>query len=149
MRRNRVIASVVVAALLMAFGAWWGIRPPELVRPPGPPPLAAPAGVASEPLRPPELFGTIEAVHPGVKFLVRSTRPNTPGWDSPQNEHHRKYDLKCWVLVREGLAIRRRDSGRVEVAVGQTVSAWCSGGMYTTNPPLWSADAVVIEPADR
>jgi hypothetical protein len=108
-----------------------------------------PDQLPGQPPRPPELFGTIEAVHPGVKLLVRSARPNTPGWDSPQNEYHRRYDLPCWVLLRAGTSVHRRGGEPVEVVVGQTVSAWCSGPMYTTDPPGWGGDYVVIEPGDR
>jgi hypothetical protein len=155
--RNRVIAAGVVAALVLAVGVWWAARRAEQPRPPeGPPavPVApAPREVASEAARPPELFGTVEAVNRSngavYSFLVRSTTPNTAGWDSEQNAHHRKLDMPCWVLVREGAPVRRRGGGPVEIVVGQTVSAWCSGPMATTYPPGWGADAVVIEPADR
>ena len=155
MRRTPVLVGI---AIMVAFGSGaamgWLLatrqQPPEQQAPPGLVTASAvPDDPPGQPARPPELFGTIEDVHPGVKFLVRSRQPKTPGWDSPQNEYHRRYDIPCWVLLRADTPIHRREDEPVEIAVGQTVSAWCSGGMYTTNPPGWGGDFVVIERGDR
>jgi hypothetical protein len=134
MRRKSLAVVAVVAVLLLAIGVWCAIR-------------------RSEPTRPPELFGKVEAVRHsergGTSFLVRSTEPNLSGWDSEQNAHHRAIDMPCWVSVRNGVQVRHRAGGPAEVAVGQTVSAWCSGPMAESMPPIRGGDFVVIEPDDR
>ena len=134
MQRKRLVAIGFVAVLPLAVGAWWAVR-------------------RSEPSRPPELFGKVEAVRNsergGTSFLIRSTQPNRPGWESEQNAWHRQYGRLCWVTARDSAPIRQREGGRGEVAVGQMVSAWCSGPMAASQPPIWGGDFVVVEPDDR
>jgi hypothetical protein len=135
MKRKHILAvAALVGLLLAAAGGWWVYR-------------------QSEPSRPPELFGKVEAVrhsdYSGSQFLIRSTQPNRPGWDSAQNTYHRQTGLPCWVTVRDAVPVRQRGGGHGEVAVGQTVSVWCSGPMAASMPPIWGGDLVVIEPADR
>ena len=107
MRRMRV---VIGAAVLAAFGAgtvtgWFLATRQPLPGTLAPP--AVPGEVVGQPARPPELFGRVEAVRHseqhGTAFLVRSTKPNSAGWDSEQNVHHRTIDMPCWVGVREGV----------------------------------------------
>ena len=54
---------------------------------------------------------------------------------------HLKARVKC-------MPIRGRKGETAEVAVGQTVSAWCSG-LILSDPPGWGADAVIVEAAGR
>jgi hypothetical protein len=114
---------------------------------------AAEADPPGQPLRPPELFGKVEAVRHlekhGTNILIRSTKPNLAGWDSAQNAYHRSIDMPCWVAIHAGEPGSRRGGGAADLAVGQTVSAWCSGPMYSTDPPQWSGHFVVLEPDNR
>jgi hypothetical protein len=134
MWRKGLVAAIVVLLPLLAIGTWW-------------------VYCRSEPLRPPELFGKVQAIRPAdrgvVSFLVRSTQPNRPGWDSEQNAHHRKTDLRCWVRIRSTVLFPRREGGSGPLAVGDTVSVWCSGPMSASIPAIWGGQFVVIEPADR
>jgi len=134
MRRKRLIAVIVAAAVLVAALFWLTVR-------------------RSEPSRPPEWFGKVVEVRNSAgsctSFLIRFTTPNLAGWDSEQNAFHRKIDMPCWVAIRDGVTVLHRGGGVGELVVGQTVSAWCSGPMAESKPPIWDADFVVIEPDDR
>jgi hypothetical protein len=102
------------------------------------------------PRRAPELYGTVEQIrgegeHSTPMFLIRCRQPDPGMPESEQNVHQRQYDLHVWVWVRNGTPVRRREGGAGQLAVGQTVSAWCSGPQMLTNPVQWPADFVVIE----
>src|SRR5262245_58848168 len=109
MKRNLWLALGIVALLLMA-GAWAMLR-------------------RAEPWRLPEVFGTVEQVRDAgpdspPMFLVRCRQPD-PG----QNANQRGYVGQMWVWVQSGTPVRHRGGGVGQVAVGQTVSAWYSGGV--------------------
>src|SRR3954452_8322026 len=112
MRKPVLLVAGVAAALLLAAGVWWVFG-------------------GGQPSRPPELSGRVEAVRRsgrGVSsFLVRSARPDLPGWRSAGPGRAGGGEVLCWVNAPDAAKVRRRGGGGTgEVEVGQAVSAWCS-----------------------
>jgi hypothetical protein len=163
MTRTRVL---VVVAIVAAFGAGTVTGCLLAVRrqPPGQPAVpetpgqaavpATPTDPPGQPPRPPDFFGRVESVNRteyGIVFQIRSTKPNLAGWDSEQNAYNRRQDWPGYpsVILSKDTPIHRRGGGSCELRVGQTVSAWGTGQAYTTNPPGYEGNFVVIEPDDR
>ncbi len=157
MNRTRRVWVVAIALVLAAAGVQWSARRPPA--PPGDPPVTqpppaggprapAPGGV---PDRPPDLYGVVERLLPDQpdgqqEFFVRSVQPPAGVPESSQNVWERGLPPPHvnGVCVADA-NVRRRSVGPARVAVGQTVSAWCSGEVAATYPAGWSADVVVIE----
>src|SRR5262245_59036470 len=100
----------------------------------------------------PTSFGTVEKVkQPRVpegaplKFLISCRKPESGMRQSAQNAWQRQHCPLVWVLVGEQTQVQKRNAGKAQIAEKQTASAWCSGPMFTTDPPQMFADLVIIE----
>lgn len=102
------------------------------------------------PRRLPELHGTVERLQPGQPpgrqaFFLRCQQPPAGVPESEQNAYERGFPPPHVVVWVSDAQVRRKDGGAARIAVGQRVSAWCSGEVALRNPPGWSADLVIVE----
>ena len=139
-RRTMVVLAVAACAALIAVLSW------RLLRPTATTPSAVPP-------RHPELYGVIEktqsardSVRSYELHLVHCLKPPAGMAESEQNQWQRQINLDVWVIVFDETPVARRaDGAPARLRIGQTVSAWCSGPMLTTDPPQWAADSVIVE----
>jgi hypothetical protein len=106
--------------------------------------------VEGQPARPPELFGTVvktrEGVRESTQFLIYCQQPPVGVEESSHNEWERSFPgPHVWVRLTPETPVKQRGRNGAQLAVGQTVSAWCRGAIAVSQPPIWSAELVVIE----
>jgi hypothetical protein len=100
------------------------------------------------PARSPELFGKvmkIEARMAGVVHVVLQLSLPKVGKESENNEWHRKQFGTAWLIVVKGIPVRRRAGGATELRPGQMIAVWSEGTTFTTNPPTWCPEFIVVE----
>jgi len=138
--RRMVLAGLASGAILIALAGWWLTRRDDFK-------------LATAPARPPELYGVVQksrtvqdSVRSYEQFLIRCLQPPAGVPDSPQNQWQRSINLDVWIWIFDATRVIDRGGAALpRIAVGKTVSAWCSGTQLTTDPPQWAAEVVVIE----
>jgi hypothetical protein len=86
-----------------------------------------------------------EHLYPGGKQLYRITPAGAPLDRDVGGGMRLAVEGTVLIWLHPGARVRHQGGGRTELAMGQTVRAWCSGPQLTSFPPQWGAYFVLIE----